>query len=132
MMTLFVFAILGHTFFRGVPLASSFGGINSLYNFQDFHHAFLSVLFWSSGFDWEQALEQTMAHAGGVAALYWVLFVGLTQYVIFQLFMLAMIDVFQTNYVAEFNPKTLFAEMEEDFVDRWVKLSDFGKGLRMK
>jgi hypothetical protein len=131
-LALFVFAIVGNAFFGQLPQSEQYNGINSLYNFGDFHHAFFSTIFWSSGFDWELALQQSMESKGNGAALYWVAFIVITQYILASMFTLAMIEVFDSNYVVEFNPKTLYAEMEEDFLDRWVKLSCNGRGLRLK
>jgi hypothetical protein len=127
--TCFVFSVIGHILFRDLLPQGRMLGINEVFNFDDFHHGFLSVVLWITGLQWTVVMEESLQQAGIVLVAYWVLLLLIVEFVLLHLYSLVMLRVFEENYVIEYNPDTLFSELEEDFVENWVKLSEQGAGF---
>lgn len=130
LLILFMFSILGVFFFRGIA-----GGlvINEYKNFWTFSDGFLLLFAISTGEDWNRLMydcvnsqdcfEGQAPCSTEYAPAFYITFIMIVSHVMLNLFILVIIQQFDTYYVSDDNPLQKFKNNLDTFQETWSQLT---------
>lgn len=123
-----IFAILGAFLFGNI---TSGARIDQYTNFKDFHHALFTLWRVSTGEDYPLIMSDCVHNVGKSSILYFVSFIGLTTFLMLDLFISIVIETYE-DY--ESNPNSIlvnFADKLENFKTVWGKYTQDSYGIRI-
>ena len=140
---LFITSITACFLMSGITGDSSgfFSGQN---NFMNFHSSLQTLFITLTGENWyvfmfESSVPGYVQCQGGgndctqpVNFVFWLPFIFFGQKVFMEMLGLIVLDQFDYNYIRENNPLGVFALLESDFRDNWIKVSRKHKGTKME
>lgn len=140
LLMLFMFSVLGVFFFNELS-----GGdvIDERYkNFKNFGSAYLLLFAISTGEDWNRLMYDCVdtkpdCEAGvtcgvSMAPVYFIMFIFFISHVMLNLFILVIIQQFDTYYVAEDNPIKTFKQSFTVFHSTWVQYTQRFRCVKIK
>lgn len=130
MLIFFMLSILGNFFFSGLTTGVV---IDDFKNYQNFGQAFLLLFAISTGEDWNRIMFDCIdtppdciegeTCGTSLTPVYYIIFQMLVSQVMLNLFILVIIQQFETYYVSEDNPLEQFRENSERFNKTWEKFT---------
>lgn len=128
LLILFMFAVLGVFFFNNLSTGLV---IDADYkNFKNFSQAYLLLFAIATGEDWNRLMYDCLdtppdcvpgeSCGTSYAVIYYIAFIMVITHVMLNLFILVIIQQFETYYVAEDNPIKLFTQNFDIFHTHWV------------
>lgn len=140
LLILFMFAVLGVFFFNELTDGEV---IDPEYkNFKDFGSAYLLLFAIATGEDWNKLMFDCVdtppdcvegeTCGTGFAAAFYIMFILVITHIMLNLFILVIIQQFETYYVNPDNPIKTFTENFDVFHECWVKVTDKFHCIKMK
>jgi len=140
LLILFMFAVLGVFFFNTLTTGEV---IDENYkNFKDFGSAYLLLFAIATGEDWNKLMYDCVdtppdcvegeTCGTSLAAAYYIMFILVITHIMLNLFILVIIQQFETYYVADDNPIKTFTANFDVFHECWVKVTDKFHCIKMK
>lgn len=140
LLILFMFAVLGVFFFNGLTTGEV---IDENYkNFKNFGSAYLLLFAIATGEDWNKLMYDCVdtppdcvegeTCGTSFAAAYYIMFILVITHIMLNLFILVIIQQFETYYVAEDNPIKIFTMNFDVFHEVWVKTTNRFHCTKMK
>ena len=140
LLILFMFAVLGVFFFNNLTTGDV---IDENYkNFKNFGSAYLLLFAIATGEDWNKLMYDCVdtppdcvegeTCGTSFAAAYYIMFILVITHIMLNLFILVIIQQFETYYVAEDNPIKIFTLNFDVFHECWVRTTDKFHCIKMK
>ena len=129
-LVLFIYAVLGCYLFGELTTGDS---INDFYNFNDFGHAMVLCLKMATGEDWNKFMfdcaRTTTSCAAGlgcgniVAFIYFLSFKLVVTFIMLNLFILVVLQLFEKYFLEDENIVSKFKEEYDKFQETWLTLA---------
>jgi Ion transport protein len=128
----FIFAVLGVFLFKGAPPDQLYN--NDVFNFNDFHHAFLTLFRCSTGENWPTFMFFYSNQPGAAiyGRVFWVFFVFFASMVMLKVFQLVVMQQFEEFYFNTVNPLNSFNDLSETFRSTWNLFTIKSRGTKIK
>ena len=130
----FIFAVLAVFLFDGMVVADP-NFQNELFNFNDFHHALMTLFRCSTGEDWPTFMYR---YSGSSALDVWksrgffIFFIFLSSIVMLNVFQLVVMQQFDEYYFNSDNPINAFEDYAETFRNTWNLFTVKTRGEKIK
>ena len=135
----FIYAVLGVFIFNKISKGDV---IDDYTNFKNFGQAMMILLKVATGEDWNKIMYDTSRTkpnciegetcGTSIAPLYFISFIMICSFVLLNLFILVIIQQFETYYLPETNILQKFKNNLEIFKTNWAKFSSENNGIRIK
>lgn len=140
MLVYFIFAILGTFLFRSIKKGNI---IDDYFNFSNFGMSMLMVIKMSTGEDWNYVMFDTMRTEKdncvpdvtcgfSYSPVFFVPFMSITSFVMLELFVLVIIQQFNTYYLDDNNVINTFKADLDFFKKTWTKYTKDHNCLKIK
>lgn len=140
---LFISSVLASYLFEGI-LRDYTGFIDANRNFTDFHHSLETLFIITTGENWYvymfesikpgyvECVDGSQSCVVSTYLIFWLVYVFFSQKVFMELFVLIVLDQFESNYIKENNPLGIFSLFEEDFRNNWIEITSKYHSLKIE
>ena len=128
----FIFSVLAVFLFKSSPYDKDHN--NDIWNFNDFHHALVTLFRCSTGEDWHLIMYYHAKQPGKklVSILFFLFYIFLTSIVMLKVFQLVVMQQFDEYYFNSDNPLNSFDETSESFRSTWNFFTKRPHGEKIK